>query len=280
VTLVEFHLTQDNQDLEVGLEDSIANIVSNLQEQRDAYQTNTLDSQAFKDALCYLEGMTSDFLMAQTCVRLMGTRFSAHEKYLLFRFAPYMAESAIAVTAAAKEGLQNSARRELRFLLEASTKLSSRDFHPDAKTFDERMNGLADRSQKFSDYIVHLDYFDGFENPEDANQATLSLYSDLSRFVHPTATQFRTAMGKSKRNESPGMESVATLNAFNRLTFQVYDLALVRFFHSLGLSIAGDIFVQILDGESAWRFHKGKFTQRLSRCFDYKHERRVKLEQS
>jgi hypothetical protein len=261
------------------LEDTIANFANTLRQQRESYQTTTLDSAAFKDAILYLEGMASDFLMAQTCVPLIGARFSAADNYLLFRFAPYMAESAIAITAAAKEGMQNSARRELRFLLEASTKLSSRDFHTEAKTFEERMNGLADRSQKFSDYLEHLEYFDGFENPQDANQATLSLYSDLSRFVHPTATQFQTAMGKSKRNESLGMESVATLNAFNRLAFQVYDLALVRLFHSLGLSMAGDIFVQILDGELTWRFHKGKFTQRLSKCFDYKHERRVKLEQ-
>jgi hypothetical protein len=68
---------------------------------------------------------------------------------------------------------------------------------------------------------------------------------------------------------------VATLNRFNRLAFQVYDLVLVRLFQGLGLSMAGDIFTDILDHEPSWRFHKGKFVSRLSKCFDCKHERRV-----
>ena len=72
------------------------------------------------------------------------------------------------------------------------------------------------------------------------------------------------------------MESVATLNRFNKLAFQVYDLVLVRIFYSIGLSMAGDIFTGVLDDEPKWRFHKGKFVGRMSRCFDYKHERRVR----
>jgi hypothetical protein len=47
-------------------------------------------------------------------------------------------------------------------------------------------------------------------------------------------------------------------------------------FYGLGLSMAGDIFTSILDDKTKWRFHKAPFVRRMSRCFDYKHERRVR----
>jgi hypothetical protein len=211
-----------------------------------------------------------------TYVGLQGTRYAAGNDYLLFRFAPNIVESTLSITLNAKEGLQNAARRELRFLLEASVKLSSRDFHPEAKSFEERMAGLDDRDQRFDDYVASLVYLEGFEKPEEANGAILSLYSELSRYVHATAPQFESAMARVRRDEGAGMETVATLNRFNKLAFQVYDLVLVRLFQGLGLSMAGDIFTGILDEQQKWRFHKGKFVGRLSKCFDYKHERRAR----
>lgn len=257
-------------------DDPFETIGRQMRERRERYVSEVLNSRPFQDGLNYLEGIASDLLLALTYVRLQGTRYSAGEDYLLFRFSPHIVESALAITANAKEGLQNSARRELRFLLEAAVKLSSRDFHPEAKTFDDRLAGLNDRDKRFEDYVASLVYFDEFEKPDEANGAILSLYSELSRYVHATMPQFQDAMARAKRNEDAGMESVATLNRFNKLAFQVYDLVLVRIFHGIGLSMAGDIFTGILDDEPKWRFHKGKFVARLSKCFDYKHERRVR----
>lgn len=174
----------------------------------------------------------------------------------------------------AKKGLQNAARRELQFLLEAAVKLSSRDFHPEATSFEERLAGLSDRSKHFEDYVASLSYFDEFEKPDEANAQILSLYGELSHYVHAAEQQFQAAINRARRDEAAGMESVATLNRFTKLAFQVYDLVLVRIFHGIGLSMAGDVFTGILDDEPKWWFHKGKFVGRLSRCFDYKHERR------
>ena len=41
--------------------------------------------------------------------------------------------------------------------------------------------------------------------------------------------------------------------------------------------LGADIFTVALDDEPRWRFHKGKFMARLSRCFDYKLERKERL---
>jgi hypothetical protein len=257
-------------------ENPLEAIFRSMQVTRQNYERDTLNSRPFQDGLCYLEGIGADLLSAQTYIRLQGTRYSAADDYLMFRFAPHLSESVLAIIMNAKEGLQNAARRELRFLLEAAVKLSSRDFHANAKTFEQRLAGLADRSKRFEDYVSELRYFDEFEKPEQANATILSLYGDLSLYVHAAVPQFQGAMIRADKGEGAGMESVSTLNRFSSLAFQVYDLVLVRMFYGIGLSMAGDIFTTVLDDEPKWRFHKGKFVGRMSRCFDYKHERRVR----
>lgn len=259
-----------------GDEDPLEAVAGRLREARERYQKVILESRPFQDALRYLESITSDFLIGQSYVRLQGIRFAAEDNYLLFRFAPNIVEAALAIQQNAKEGLQNAARRELRFLLEAAVKLSSRDTHTDAAAFEDRLAGLDDREKRFEDYVANLRYFDGFEKPEEANADILSLYSDLSRYVHATVPQFQMAMDRSRKGEPVGMETVATLNRFNKLAFRVYDLVLVRIFYGVGLGIAGDIFTTALDDEPKWRFHKGKFVGRMSRCFDYKVKRQVR----
>jgi hypothetical protein len=258
------------------IEDPLQALGRSLREQREKYDREVLNSRPFQDALGYLERITTDFLRALMYVRLHGLRFAAQDEYLLFRFAPHLVESALAVLILAREGLQNAARRELRFLLESSIKLSSRDADAGSKGLNERLAGLDDRSQRLEDYVALLVYFDEFERPEEMNADILSVYSELSHYVHATVPQFRQSMNRSQRGEPAGMESVATLNRFNNLAFQVYDIALARLLHGVGLGIAGDIFTSTLDDGPQWRFHRGKFVSRLSRCFDYKHERRVK----
>jgi hypothetical protein len=247
-----------------------------MQATRQSYEKDTLNGRPFQDGLRYLEGISADMLTAQTYIRLQGTRFAASDNYLMFRFAPHLSESVLAIMMNAKEGLQNAARRELRFLLEAAVKFSSRDFHAEAKTFDERLVGLGDRGKRFEDYVNELHYFPEFENLGEANAAILSLYGDLSLYVHAAVPQFQSAMSRERKGESAGMESVSTLNRFNSLAFQVYDLVLVRMFYSIGLGMAGDVFTTTLDDEPKWRFHKAPFVRQMSRCFDYKHERRVR----
>lgn len=257
-------------------DDPLESLGKELRDKRERYVAEVLESRPFQDALNYLESITAHMLMAQSYVHLQGSRFSAGNDYLLFRFAPHLSEAALAVMFCAKEGMQNAARRELRFLLEAAVKLSSRDTHEDATTFEDRLAGLGDKGKRFEDYVGELQYFEEFEKPEEANAEALSLYKELSRYVHASAPQFESTMARARRGESPGMETVATLNKFNKLAFRVYDLALVRIFYGVGLSLAGDIFTTTLDDLPKWRFHKGKFVGRMSRCFDYKHERRVR----
>lgn len=247
-----------------------------LRAQRERYEAEVQSSRPFQDALHYLDSITWHFLLGLTSVRLQAMRFRGEEDYLLFRFAPHLVETALVIQLAAKKGLQNSARRELRFLLEATVKLSVRDFREDATGLEERLAGLGDRQQRFEDYVAELTYFDEFEKPEEINAEILSLYAELSGYVHASLPQFAASMKRTAHGEPAGMESVATFNRFNKLAFRAYDIVLVRVFHGIGLSMAGDIFTVMLDDYVAWRYHKGKFVSRMSRCFDYKAERKTR----
>jgi hypothetical protein len=249
-------------------------------ERGDNYRRQVLESRPFQDAIQYLEDIAFDFLVAHCYIRLQGARFGAADDFLLFRFAPHMVEAVLAVTQNAREGLQNFARRELRFLLETTVKLSTRDVHAGAQSFEQRLSGLNDRKKRFEDYVGELQYFGDFEKPEEVNSAILSLYAELSNYTHPAVPQFEGMMSRIARGEDFGRESVATLNRFNKLAYQVYDLVLVIAFHSIGLSMAGDSFTAFLDDEPQWRFHKAKYVARLSRCFDYKTERKERREKS
>jgi hypothetical protein len=58
--------------------------------------------------------------------------------------------------------------------------------------------------------------------------------------------------------------------------FRVNDIALTLYFHGLGLSMIGDIFVTALDDTPKWKYHKGKYVGCVSAYFDYRHERNIR----
>ena len=62
-----------------------------------------------------------------------------------------------------------------------------------------------------------------------------------------------------------GFESIKMLIDLNKLIFRAYDMILVMIFHSFGDSMSGDIFIQLLDDNDKWRFHKGKYTKEYSK---------------
>lgn len=242
-------------------------------ERRDEYNREVLKSRAFQDGLRRLEGLAEDFVAAVSYARMMSTHLPGRNNYLLTQFSGQLVESANAITQNAREGMQNPARRELRFILEMAIKLSVHDKNHDM-SLENRLAALHDSKERFEDYVAQLTYFSEFEKPEEANAAALHLYRALSVFVHPTAPQFEDVMRREARGEPPGMESIGTLDRFGDLALQVYDLVLIRVFTAMGVSMAGDMFTGGFDEMPKWRFHKAPFMKRLSKCFDYKHERK------
>ena len=70
-----------------------------------------------------------------------------------------------------------------------------------------------------------------------------------------------------------GFEGVADLRRLNRDVSRTLDIVLAVYFHALSLPLSGDIFIQILDDDKSWKFHKGKWCEIISHHYDYKLER-------
>ncbi len=131
-------------------------------------------------------------LTAQTYVRLEGDRtLPAVPDYLLLRFAPHLAEStSFGDDERAPWLAERRPSRVAGFLLEAAVKLPARDFHPEAQTIEERLQGLNDRERRFEDYVAELEIWRPIsEKPDEANAPPSSLYSELSKFVHATESR-------------------------------------------------------------------------------------------
>lgn len=51
----------------------------------------------------------------------------------------------------------------------------------------------------------------------------------------------------------------------NKLIFRAYDMILVMLFHGFGDSMSGDLFIQLLDDNKKWKFHKSKYVKNILR---------------
>jgi hypothetical protein len=251
-------------------------IIKERQDQIKILYDSSYNSKDFEDGLKYLYSVRDDYFKAFTAISLMGIRFNAHDKFLLLRYSNYLVESAIVATDSAYEGLQNACLRELRYLIETSVKFLSLDSNFSKASLKEKATKLNNREVRFEDYVKGLNLFEDFSKSAELKAEILSLYGLFSLTTHPTKNKIEETERISKRGKPAGSDSLKSLNKISKTIFKTLDISLVLLFHSLGQSMAGDIFIVYLDEEIKWKFHKGRFTAELSKCFDYKAERKFK----
>jgi hypothetical protein len=255
--------------------DPFARAAQELAELTEAHEEHR-DSAAFKAQGIYLDRITQSFAFALRLSHFAFTRYPEAGKWLQQRFADDFLESAVSVAMLAKEGVFNSPRRELRYMLEAAVKYVYVDQQvPGEASTDDRLALLRDTKQVPRSSINPIDdtTIRMLNEPDAFRHAVRSAFGVLSGYVHLSERQLKERLVRTERGEFSGFESAKTLEAFNRLVFQTYDLVLVLLFEGIGPSFTGDIFIQALDDEPDWKFHKGRFMSRVGKHFDYKLER-------
>jgi hypothetical protein len=172
----------------------------------------------------------------------------------------------------------NVTRRELRYILETVCT----HYYVDSKQFDksleERVSFLhfLGRQPKI-DLLTEIDFMAFSEQQrKDFGDDISQLYSLLCEFVHPSAQQLEERIRKREAGRFSGFEGVEDLRRLNRDIFRTLDIVLAVYLHALSLPLAGDIFIQLLDDDQNWKFHKGRWCSVISHYFDYKHERQTK----
>jgi hypothetical protein len=188
-----------------------------------------------------------------------------------------------------KEGLHDPARREMRFLVEASVKAlwldqGSRALRDDApagitvppRTVREKaaaLDGLG--RERFEAVVDSLEFgLLGDKGAAQYRQTAKSLYGTLSTTTHVSSRNVERDLANFEKGKHFAFETVAEVNAIARLLRQVLDLALASHFEGFDHGLVGDIFELPL--ATNWSFLKTPLVGAIDRHFDYKHERRVR----
>ena len=226
---------------------------------------------------------TQEFIFAVRAATLAFSRYPHANDWLLPRFVDDFLESSTAVMVLARDGVFNVGRRELRYLLEAAVKHVYVDQQlPGEASLQERLGFLNDTTKvprssvdPVDDLTLRL-----VGPPDELKSAVHSAFGNLSGYTHLSKRQLDERLQRAERGEFSGFESAATLDAFNRLLVQTYDVVLTLVFEGIGSSFTGELFVTLFDDEPRWRFHRTKFVSRVSQHFDYKAERQHRRDTS
>jgi hypothetical protein len=246
----------------------------------DAEEHATLRaSKDFQDQLKHLQRTRDSFIKAFLAITLYSSRTPyLCRKSLLFSDAEDILQSTTSYAAMVPEGVLNVTRRELRYILETVCT----HYYVDSKQFDksleERVSFLhfLGRQPKI-DLLTEIDFMAFSEQQrKDFGDDISQLYSLLCEFVHPSAQQLEERIRKREAGRFSGFEGVEDLRRLNRDIFRTLDIVLAVYLHALSLPLAGDIFIQLLDDDQNWKFHKGRWCSVISHYFDYKHERQTK----
>lgn len=248
--------------------------------QRAAAHAALRASEPYQAQLRELAALTNGFLRAIRLAWLASTRDPATREWLFWRFTDDLVASSIGVAGLVREGVDRTARRELRFMLElvvrnlyVDTEFASRDTPLETRlAYVEHKLGTEDISllgqMPLSLYLA---------DPESLKQATRHLYGELSKFAHPSYDQLALRLQEAERGVYIGFETAVELAAFTDLLRRTYDILLIFVFEALGPSSTGDVYIHALDHQSDWPFHQTRFTSEVGPKFAYKIERQREL---
>lgn len=209
---------------------------------------------------------------------LAFTRYPESRHWLLHYSTDDLLESAVALPTLTRDGMFNVARRELRYLLEATVKYVYVDQQLGADaSLDARIRFLGDNAKVPRSSIKPIDDVTirmlKDPDPDPVRSAVKQAFGSLSGYVHPSRGALEERLARGGRGEFSGLEGPRVLEAFNRLASQTLDLVLVLIFEGIGPSFTGDLFIGVFDDLPEWKFHRTKFVPEVSRQFNHKVER-------
>jgi hypothetical protein len=199
---------------------------------------------------------------------------------VVLRSTDDMLECAVIQHVAVEQTAQNTARRELRYLLELSVKALFVDQHMPRSPFDHRLAFL-ERKVKTHGLTpeldqLQLDMFDAAAKTafvEDMGRA----YGRASKYVHPSVEQIRERTDAAAAGLPLGFDSADALAAVAKQIFDVYGMVLVLVLHSLGPAITGDVMEAAFGEDESWLFRRHRHVAKVDESFDYKAERHGRL---
>ncbi|QDK79451.1 hypothetical protein EXU85_12900 [Spirosoma sp. KCTC 42546] len=201
------------------------------------------------------------------------------ERNFFLRMVDDIIQSVISIEIIAKEGIMNTCRRELRYLIELSIKSCLIVNNTTKKAFDEQITEyekLLNSSNINPINTLRFTYLPG-ENEDEFKAEVKRLYGYLCKYSHSSAHQIRERLERAEIGRSIGFEGIQELKELNNDIERVLAVVIVMIFHSIAQYVVGDFMVEP-DGQTVnWYFNKSKYINIIDQNFDYKHERQLLL---
>lgn len=230
---------------------------------KSEWTEKVFNSQQYQQELKYIKDITKDFVDTLRIISLYSTRAGGiYDSFLCVRTIDDLIQSSIGIFSMVKNGIHNTVRRELRYLIEMITKYVIVDYAKMDESFEIKTQFLKNKIPNSSIEIV-MKYSTPFSSPikEQFQNEIKDFFRKSCAYVHPSKRQIDEQVTNYQRGNTIGFESAKMFTDINRIVFRAYDMILTMVFHSFGNSMSKDLFEQIFNENPKWKFHKGKYVK-------------------
>lgn len=258
------YFKQIAEELKKQLEDKIAQ-----------HKTDVVQSQQYQQELKYLNDFSYDAIQTVRTISFYSTRAkSIYDNFLTIRGSDDLLQSIIGLRESVVNGIHNMVRREIRYLIEMTTKYLIVDQEKMGEQLNVKTQYLAtDISNSSIEVIERLSTPFSADLDKQFKAEVKDLFYKTCAYVHPSRRQIEEQVDNYSKGVHIGFETAKMLADINKLLFRAYDIILTMLFIGFGQSMSGDLFIEVYDADPKWKFHKGKYLKEYSKLFDYKLER-------
>jgi len=196
------------------------------------------------------------------------------EQNFFLRMIDDIIQSVISIEINAKEGIINTCRRELRYLIELSIKSCLIVNNTKKQKIEEQIDEYKKLLNSSNINPLNKLNFHLLDDKEDEFKIdTKRLYGYLSKYSHSSSYQIRERLEKANKGRTIGYEGITELQKLNNDIEKVFSVVLVMIFHSVDDYVIGNFLVEE-DGRTInWYFNQSKYISIIDEKFDYKFER-------
>jgi len=223
----------------------------------------------------------NSFMQCLTFTNLnCSRRVDLREKLFFLSVIDDIYQSIVAIKLLSKDGIRNTCRRELRYLIELSIKACIISQQKSEKSVEEQIIEFRKIIQNTNNsQVKDIDfYFLSEPNKVQFFSEISRMYGDLCLYVHTSQKQMQERVKLIQDGRTIGLEGINELRELNSELGKSLSLIIVLFFHAIPSWCVGDYMVEN-DGKTVNSyFSKSKyFAAEIDSKFVYKHERQKDL---
>lgn len=241
-----------------------------------------LESEDYKNEYDRHLEILNSFLRALMFINLNCSRSeSLKNKLFCLSVIDDMLQSLVAIKCLSAEGVRNTCRRELRYLIELAIKACLISQQLSEKTSEEQIEQFRDILRSTNISMIKSINFHLFDETQKEQFVTTTtrMYGELCRYVHSTPYQMEERVRLGTIGRHIGFEGIDELRELNDEIGSALSSVLILLFHAIPQWCVGDYIVERNGNTVDTYYSKYGFFAAIDKQFDYKHERQDKLEE-